>query len=209
MTTKIRRRSNLQKRKAYLDAKLRGCSRRQACKVAGISQRTSYNIDARFSKSSDLRDQPRLPPARRYTDWLLDKATALLVRDSNTLHTTSTIIQQLRQQGLLKGRVKAQAFLEAWKRRQRLLGHPMSTTSTRTKPLISSRDAMERLAFAREMLRILKSDVGIKRCVFIDETTLERTPHPKASRYLHGLVHCMCEDADVCSVCWSSLVFRV
>jgi hypothetical protein len=163
---------------------LQGSSRLVARTKAGVGRRTAFDIEKRLREGGTLETRPHHPPARKYTPVLLDAATRVLAGETQRLHTTPSFITRLRQLGVLTGPVNAQRFLTAWKKRQLALRQHISPKSTLTRPRISNPDAEDRLGFARALLEKLDAEggreLGVRRCVFIDETTLEESSHPKA-----------------------------
>ena len=172
---------NEPKRLQYLEARLAGKSRKQACKEAAIARSTSYRVEARLADTGCLDDRPRPGRPRRYTPELLRLATQLLVEDGARLHSLPTIMALLRERGVVAGPAKMDRFAAAWKKYVREQGAELLTRSTGTQLLLTSKDAQARVQFAKEMQAII-SQHGLLKCIFVDETTLEEFPHPKAGK---------------------------
>jgi transposase len=164
----------------YLGALAGGLSKPAAAKKFGISGATGRRVVARACQGR-VTDLPRTGRPPRFTAQLLDTATEILTEDESRLFTTPGIIGVLRDLGLLEGPVKPEAFLKAWKMHTKASGMQLDSKSTGSKFLITNQDTKDREEFAHEMLQLLGKD-GIRRCIFIDETTLEEYPHPKAGK---------------------------
>lgn len=163
----------------------RGRTIRQALAIAHLSRHAPARIFKLFDETGDLHDRDRPGRPVKYTDALVDKAVQLLVSDQRVLHTAKTFIALLRGDQLVSGPVSQQALIGACKRRLRAQGTTLITGSTGSRFLLTKADANKRVAFAKEMLPLLRSDPrSVFVCLFVDETTLEQSPHPKSGEFL-------------------------
>jgi hypothetical protein len=111
----------------------------------------------------------------------MEAAKEVLV-EGQQAYTTKSLVAKLIQDGKLGPPVNPQKFLAAFRRYLQRKGTPLTVNSTGTKFLLTEGDKKLRIKFAQQMLTLLKmhSKDGVLKCVFVDETTLEESPHPKA-----------------------------
>ena len=188
MPSKPRKRSAAQGRRVanrleYLSLRDENVPVRVAKKLAHQYRGVGRNIRRLTRETGDICDRPKSGHPIRYDAELLDKATALLVEQEEELHNIPSFVAELELQGVLVKPYDPRAFMTAWKERVKEQGHFLNTESTRSLFLICKKDAPTRVRFARDMLELLEDPDAIDRLVFVDETTIEQSPHPKSGMY--------------------------
>lgn len=153
----------------------------KAEKLAGLYRGAARRTSALLLATGDVHDRPRSGRPRTYNAELLDSATQVFLEQDDVVYTAKSFTAMLEQRGILHRPYKTATFMNRWKEHLKSQGHSLRTRYTRTVFLICKEDRPKRLAFAAEMLRLLREH-GIQAFVFVDETTKEQSPHPKAGQ---------------------------
>lgn len=128
-----------------------------------------------------MNDRPHTGRPRTYNAELLDKATEVFLEHDGVLYTATEFAALLEKHQILHRPYKVAAFMRRWKEHLKSQGHTLRPRYTGTMFLICKEDQPKRVAFATKLLQLLK-ERGINSCVFVDETTIEQSPHPKSGR---------------------------
>lgn len=148
---------------------------------AGLYKGAARRISQLVKETGDVNDRPRSGRPRTYDAELLDKATDVFMQHDGVLCTETEFTALLQQRQILHRPYKVAAFIRRWRQHLKSQGHTLRTRYTGTVFLICKEDQPKRVAFATELLQLLK-ERGINSFVFVDETTLEQSPHPKSGR---------------------------
>ena len=111
----------------------------------------------------------------------MEAAVEVLVDWEEGFPTGTLLVAKLVDMGVLQHVVDDGLLLQHLKRHVRKTGHILIVDSTKTVFFITAGDVVERVKFAHKMVVDLESqEEGM--IIFVGETTLEESPHPKGER---------------------------
>lgn len=131
-----------------------------------------------FAAVGHLGGAERTGRPRKFTPAVLDRALCLLIEDPHALMTGKQLLERVKEEGHVDRSACVSTFLRRLKEHVGSQGHRLITNSTKTIFYITPKDAKEREQFSAAMMKELEQ-VDLSTLIFIDETQLEESPHPK------------------------------
>lgn len=141
-------------------------------------------VDAKKIIIKRLTRRGSLEPAKstgrpvKYDHSVMQRALALLEEHSTECLTLTSLLALLVEEGAVEEPVDSDNFSSHLRAYVRGIGMYINTTSTCTIFLLNSADYKERLAWCKLAAEELQR-AKLTATVFIDETTLQASPHPK------------------------------
>jgi hypothetical protein len=127
---------------------------------------------------ASISDAPRSGRPPLYTKGLMRRAVQILVENEDELLTGTMLLEIMIRLGLVGQHADVDTFMSHLRTYVRAIGHKFVVNSTSTIFMLTADDVVKRVQFAvgeQEKLEGQSLDMAI----FVDETTLEETPHPK------------------------------
>jgi hypothetical protein len=132
-------------------------------------------------KNCSLEDSPRVGAGKKYTDGILEQCLTTLINDTTGLMTGVLLHSLCIANGILWEGSDIKQFLSTLKAYVHQLGHKLNTHSGASTFFLASSDFMMRVKFAKEVMNDAEDPECLKYCIFVDETTVEESPHPKGT----------------------------
>jgi hypothetical protein len=167
------------KRALYILAFLQTGQASFARKVSGLSRMAHQRIVSMIAARGHAFDVERPGRPVTYHPAILEAACNFLVTHQESFLNGSQLRQKLVQEGILHASSKRDIFMQHLRECVMSRGHRLITNSVKTTFFISRSDSAVRLEYAHAMLEMLRNTKSIDNLIFIDETTLEESPHPK------------------------------
>jgi hypothetical protein len=158
------------------------CAAGRAASGAGYHEK--QRIMDCLEKNQSLRDSSRPGPIRYYDDDILQQAEDMLLDDATGMLTGQELYRKCREAGILRDKSDKDFFLEKLKEYVAQHGHKLNTSSRASTFFLAKSDIKDRVKFCREMLATMQQQ--LHSLVFVDETTIEESSHPKGKHAWHG-----------------------
>jgi hypothetical protein len=171
------------KRAKYLLAFLLTKSEAQACKCSGLSRKAHARIVHMFIEKGNAADNCRSGRPTLYTADVMDAAYNVLTDPESGLLTGRKLKKRLVAEGILHADSDDHNFLIHLKEHIKSQGRRLITNSVQTTFYITKTDVADRLLYAQKMTDLLKQ-ISLEDLVFVDEVTLEESPHPKGKCHI-------------------------
>ena len=169
------------KRATYILTFLRTRSVAEACKASGLSVKAHDRIIRMFVARGSAYDGERPGRPLVYTNAIMEAAYDTLI-DKDSGHLTGRQLKKaLVDAGLLGPTSDDKVFMRHLRQYIISQGHRLITNSVKTTFFLKLSDVVDRYKYANEMTQVLKTR-ELASLVFVDEVTLEESPHPKGSR---------------------------
>ena len=166
------------KRAIYVLVFLQTASRSEAEHASGLSCKALGRIISSLSDHGDMRERPRSGRPLTYTSAVMDAAYHALVEWDEGFPTGTDLMSKLVDQGVLERSVDVDLLLQHLKAHVKEKGHILIVDSTKTTFFLTAQDVVDRVKFASMMLGKLQTQES-DMIIFVDETTVEESPHPK------------------------------
>lgn len=171
------------KRAVYILVFLQTADTKLASRVSGLSRLSHSRIINMFRERGNALDAPRSGRPLAYTDAVMQEAMATLVGHRGVMNGPE-LHQQMIEKGVVHPSADRQRFLSGLRKHVREEGFQLIANCTKTVFYISQQDERDRLAFAKEVLALLRHELSLKSIWWIDETSIDEDPHPKGKRNL-------------------------
>lgn len=170
---------NERKRAVYLLVLMQTESRAKARHASGLDPSSEKRLLEKLSTHGDFRDAPRSGRPAKYTEAKMQQAADYLTAHDRDLFNGQRLMDRMQAEQIMHGPVTRGLFLQHLKDHLKQQGHPLQVNSTKTVFYLSDKDHKTRLTFAQS-LEANSSARPWDMAIFVDETTKERTPHPKS-----------------------------
>ena len=164
---------------AFLSTKSEAVAR----KASGLSKNALPRITAMFHERGHVFNGERTGRPRVHDTALMELAYDTLVEYTEGFLTGRELLDLLIKGGHVEANADVDTFLMRLTEYVMGQGHRLIKNSTKTIFFISLRDIHDRREYSLSMLQHL-DEFPLDMLIFIDETTLEESPHPK------GVVSC-------------------
>jgi len=168
------------KRATYILTFLRTRSEAEACKASGLSIKAHARIIRMFAARGDAYDGERPGRPVVYTDAIMEAAYETLIDKDSGLLTGHQLKKMLVDEGLLGPTSDDKVFMQHLRQYIMSQGHRLITNSVKTTFFLKLSDVVDRYKYGNEMMEVLKTR-ELASLVFVDEVTLEESPHPKGN----------------------------
>jgi hypothetical protein len=173
------------KRTKYVAAILQGHKRRAAKKIAGVRGNSYHtNLLNHLLQHGTLAEAAHHRAASKYTDDVLAKAMEELIDNEDKPMNESEFVAFLHEKQILQPPTDDRRFIDALKAYVQDQGCTLITRDTTTTFAIKEKTAEERVTVSHKILEMLKNTVPLKDWIFVDETVIEESPHPKCEALL-------------------------
>lgn len=172
-----------------------------AAKHSGLQPRELKKIIELLAAHGSLSDSPRSGRPIVYTPDKMDIAFQLLVDNDEGSMTGQDLMGKLVDQGVLPHNADVDTFLHHFRQHVEANGHKLILNSTKTIFYIAVNDVVQRVHYAQHMMDALKTQ-PLDMIIFVDETTLEESPHPKGMT-MHYNNHALWQHMQACDA-WLS-----
>jgi hypothetical protein len=166
------------KRAVFVLVFLQTRSRSKAEQASGLSKKALGRIIDSLAQHGDIREGQRPGRPLTYTQEVMEAAYTALVEWEEGYPTGPDLMQKLVDKGILERTVDDDLLLQHLKRHVKSMGHILIVDSTKTVFFLTAPDIVGRVTFANMMISRLAGRTP-DFIIFIDETTLEESPHPK------------------------------
>lgn len=178
-----------QRRVAYVVAFFQTCSQAVARRVSGLGKHAHSRIIAMLVATGGLKGAERTGRPRTFPAVVLEAACCMLVENPFKFMTGKQLLSRLKEEGYVDQGASDRTFVPRLREYVLKQGHKLITNSTKTIFYITVNDAKAREQYARDMLEELQLEGRLRMMIFVDETQLEESPHPKGKMVcttLHG-----------------------
>lgn len=131
-----------------------------------------------FEERGHCFDAPRSGRPTIYTDQILEAAVDKLLEFEDIYPTTSQLVEELQQSGVLHPHADHHTFITHLKEYVEARGHHLIMNYDRTTFVLLKQDTAARQAYCTYMEDLLAKH-DLEDLVFVDETQLAAAPHPK------------------------------
>lgn len=166
------------KRAIFILAFLQTGSEHKARRASGLSSKALDRIIDSLAEHGDFRERPRSGRPVTYSPVVMEAAYQLLVDWEEGFPTGPALMQKLVEQRMLERIVDVDCLLGHLKHHVRAMGHILIVDSSKTTFFLTVTDVVCRVKFAHLMADELCRHPA-DMVIFVDETTLEESPHPK------------------------------
>lgn len=165
-------------RARYVLAFLQTSNKVYAASASGLSCHAHKRIIKGLAQNGHLGESARSGRPPLYTEDQLEAAYELLANQKYGKLTCVDLLRQLKADEKMHATAEPKRFLKHLHAFILKKGHRLITNCTKTTFFISDHDAMARVEYAKWWLTQLTT-VPLSCLVFVDEITLEESPHPK------------------------------
>lgn len=155
-------------------------------RAANCSRQSYYRAMESLDETGTLCDRPRSGRPVEYTPERMQKCVDLLVADESGMMGA----KELHELCIAENHVKDGSYkqwMKHMKAHVKKQGHTLTTNSRGSVFYLAQSDVAPRLKFAKEHVETIEKDM--KSWLIIDETTIERCPHPKGKYIMHAGLH--------------------
>jgi hypothetical protein len=163
----------------YTALVLKGTSLADAAVALGHSHNYSKRLAEHPEKYGTFAEAPHHKAPTKFTDAVLAAALQHLLDSAESAFTTSDLVCDLEQAGLLAPPTDNHNFLVRFREYAARQGLTLMVGDTSTIFRITEESALERYNVAQALLKLAPTDAELQQFVFVDETTFEESPHPK------------------------------
>lgn len=153
--------------------------------ASGAGHHEKRRILECLKKNMSLRDSSRPGGPCYYDDELLAKAEAMLLADTTGMMTGEELHRQCKETGILWPKSDKDQFIMRLKEYVTQHGHKLNTSSRANTFFLAKSDMKDRVKFSTKMLPTVQR--SLHSLVFVDETTIEESSHPKGKHACHAL----------------------
>lgn len=171
--------NNERKRAQYLLTLLQTGNESKARKTSGLTRKAHQRILDMMAKRGSFMDAPRSGRPAVYQEATLEGAQDFLITFDKGYLTGTQLHQLLVEKGMIHSSANVNVFMRHLRKHVESQGQKLIANSVKTTFFISNSDAADRVAYARTMMEQLRSSKSLEQFIFVDETTLEESPHPK------------------------------
>jgi hypothetical protein len=181
------------KRAVFILVFLQTGSESEAMKASGLSSKALERIIHSFADQGDFRERQRPGRPVIYDADVMEAAYQYLVEWEEGYPSGPALMHKLVDEDILEHTVDVDILLDHLKRHVRAMGHILIVDSTKTTFFLTATDVVSRVKFAHLMVEELRSHPA-DMVIYVDETTLEESPHPKGEVNVwicqrgHGLI---------------------
>jgi hypothetical protein len=177
------------KRTKYVAAILQGHTTDAAKEIAG-ARGNSYHTNTlnHLLKYGTLAEAAHHRAATKFTDDVLAKAMEELIDNEDKPMNESEFVAFLHEKQILQPPTDNRRFIDALKAYVEEQGCTLITRDTTTTFAIKEQTAEERVAVSHKILQMMDNTVPLRDWIFVDETVIEESPHPKCEALLKMLL---------------------
>lgn len=172
---------SLKKRVQYVITFMQTGSKAKALKASGLGRNAHERIIKLLVNNCSLEDSPRTGAGKRYTEGILQQCLTVLIEDTTGLMTGVLLHSMCLANGVLWKGSDIKHFLLSLKAYVHKLGHKLNTRSESSTFFLASSDFKLRVDFAKELIEDSNNPDCLRYWIFVDETTVEESPHPKGT----------------------------
>jgi hypothetical protein len=170
------------KRAKYLWVLLETGSAKEAAAKSGLGEHAKSRVQAMLAEKGTIEDAPRSGRPLIYTNEVLKVAVQILVDWENGFATGQQLIKKMVSQELVPHNSDVDNFLCHLHVYARALGHMLVVNSTKSIFFLRIDDVVDRVKYAHAMTEVLKTKDALDMLIFVDETTVEESPHPQKGK---------------------------
>jgi hypothetical protein len=160
----------------------------QAKQLSGLGEHALQRLIERWGEAGTVQDRHRSGRPTAYGPEVMCKAYDTLVGYEEGFLTGGELLRMLTVQGAVRETVDKDNFMRHFRDYVKSRGHILIVNSTKTIFFLTINDVVDRVKFATSLLPEI-TDEQERMLIFVDETTLEKDPHPKGD---------MCKAASWC-----------
>jgi hypothetical protein len=160
----------------------------QAKQLSGLGEHALQRLIERWGEAGTVKDRPRSGRPTAYGTEVMSKAYDTLVGYEEGFLTGGELLRMLTVQGAVRETVDPDNFMRHFREYVKSRGHILIVNSTKTIFFLTIHDVVDRVKFATRLLPQITEEKE-RMLIFVDETTLEKDPHPKGG---------MCKAASWC-----------
>ena len=169
------------KRAKYILAFLQMGSASEARRASGLSRNAHDRIVKMFSQRGHAFDKERPGRPHVYTDAIMEAAYEKLTDSESGLLSGRQLKTLLVNEGVISEASSHAPFMKRLRAYIMGQGHRLITNSVKTTFFITLTDVVDRLKYCRKMSALLEDSGALHGITFVDEVTLEESPHPKGN----------------------------
>jgi len=202
------------KRAKYILAYLQMGSTSEARRASGLSRNAHDRIVKMFSQRGHAFDKQRPGRPLVYTDAIMEAAYERLTNTDSGPLSGRQLKTLLVNEGVISEASSHAAFMKHLRAYIEGQGHRLITNSVKTTFFITLTDVVDRLKYCRKMSALLKDPGALDGLTFVDEVTLEESPHPKGNdaepakminlQAIEGRMHHLSSRARCMHVIWAA-----
>lgn len=156
-----------------------------AASAAGIKSKSHarQRILDHLREHRTIEDAPRERQPHVFTEAVLDQALEVLAKGDEVL-TARELLVRLQERGVLDNADHdVTHFLHGLRNQATGRGWHMQPNCTSTSSFLAPNDPAARVAYCSKLLKLLQADAdALKELVFLDETSILESEHPKCKR---------------------------
>lgn len=191
-----------EQRTQYVAQYMASGSKQEALHVSGLSgSHTHERITQHLLECGTLAERQHQRAPTKYTGETLKACLEALIANADQVYTTPTFVKMLEEQHILEPPTDGHNFMQHLKEYAAQEGLTLVTGDTSTIFRITEEAAEHRLAWCKKMLQLLHDGKALSDFIFVDEMTVEESPHPKGRQQYMALGVVLL--VNVC--CWAWL----
>ena len=153
-----------------------------AAKLSGLrGQHVRERLAQHLEKYGTLEEAPHPSPPSKFTQFVLEAATAYVVENEDMPIGTTEVVRYLEGANYLEPPTNNHNFLKHWKEWLAEQGLTLTVGTSAMIFKIEPENMQKRMEWAQQMSREFGSLVKLEDVIFEDETTFEESPHPKGT----------------------------
>ena len=153
-----------------------------AAKFSGLrEQHVRERLAQHLEKYGTLEEAPHPSPPSKFTQFVLEAATAYVVENEDMPIGTTEVVRYLEGANYLEPPTNNHNFLKHWKEWLAEQGLTLTVGTSAMIFKIEPENMQKRREWAQQMSREFGSLVKLEDVIFEDETTFEESPHPKGT----------------------------
>ena len=176
------------KRAKYLLVLLQTLSPAEARKASCLSAKAHNRLIKMFMEKGDAYDSPRSGRPQVYTPVIMEVAYEVLTGADSGPLTGRKLKARLVAEGVLHETSDEKRFMEHLREYITSQGRRLITNSMQTTFYITRTDVVDRLNYASVMMGLLANPEVLRSLIYVDEVTLEESPHPKGRHEMQALL---------------------
>ncbi len=166
------------KRARYVYVLLQTQDVEQAKQLSGLGEQSLKHLIERWGEAGTVKDRHRSGRPTAFGPEVMSKAYDTLVDYDEGFLTGGELLRKLTVQGVVRETVDQDNFMRHFREYVKSRGHILIVNSTKTLFFLTINDVVDRVKFATRLVPQITEEQE-RMCIFVDETTLEKDPHPK------------------------------
>jgi hypothetical protein len=169
----------------------------EAKHISGLQEHALQRLIERWGEAGTVKDRHRSGRPTDYGPEVMSKAYDTLADYEEGFLTGWELLRMLTVQGAVRETADHDNFMRHFRDYVKSRGHILIVNSTKTIFFLTISDVVDRVKFANK-LKLQMTDEQERMVIFVDETTLEKDPHPKGE-VCKAASWCICMHACMAS----------